>query len=154
MIIKKVFGSFKLLIGVTLFLSTVFAIIFELSTHYYFNKAEYLVFYEELPNVVKFFMNFSASIGAIITSLIAYYFYKSGLSEIKNKKPFILIVRIIVNSVPAVLLVYYSFIVFFTLISGQTENLTTWHFFVLPVLLPFLSFIFVREIFLDKFYKD
>ncbi len=150
---KKFFGVSKIIIGLSLFLSTVFAIVFELLTHYYFNKAEYLVYYNEFPAVLKFFMNFSASLGAIITSLIAFYFYKSGIFEFKNQKPIILILRVLINSIPAILSVYYSFIVYYTIFVGSTSLWTLTHKIILPFLIPLFAFIFVREFFLDKFYS-
>lgn len=153
--LKKIFGVLKIIIGVTLMGFTVFAVFFELATHYYFNKAEYMVFYEELPSYVKFFMNFSVHIGAILTSLVAFYYYKSGMLEIKNEKPILSIIRVLVNLVPALLISYLSFLVFYTFFTENgTAEWTLAHKILFPTALPLLAFVFIREFFLDKIYPQ
>lgn len=150
---KKIFGLLKIIIGLSLLLSTIFAIVFELLSHYYFNKAEYMVIYEELSTYVKFFMNFSVHIGAILTTLVAFYYYKSGMIELKNDQPIMLAVRVLVNSVPAVLLSYLSFGVIYTFfIEGGTTEWTLAHKILFPTLFPLLAAVFIREFFLDKIY--
>ncbi len=151
--LKKTFGVLKITIGVILLASTIFAIIFELTSHYYFNKAEYMVFYEELPNYIKFFMNFSVHIGAILTTLVAFYYYRSGMLEIKNKQPVIFAVRALVNSVPAILMSYLSFLVVYTFfVEGGTAEWTLMHKILFPTLPFLLAAIFIREFFLGKIY--
>lgn len=152
--LKTIFGVLKIIIGVILLVSTIFAIIFELTSHYYFNKAEYMVFYEELPNYIKFFMNFSVHIGAILTTLVAYYYYRSGMLEIKNKQPVTFAVRALVNSVPAILMSYLSLLVIYTISIGETTEWTLTHRILFPTLLPLLAAIFIREFFLNKIYPE
>ena len=156
LIMKKnyFFGIIKITIGILLLASVLFAIVFELLTHYYFNKSEALIFYQTLPKYVMFFMNFSASMGAIITSLIAIYYIKSGILEMKQQEPILLIIRILVNLVPAVLIGYLSFLVFYTLLaSHEAEQWGSIQKYAAPVLLPFFMLVFIREFFLDKIYK-
>ncbi len=149
------FGVLKIIIGIFLLSSVLFAIVFELFTHYYFNKSEALIFYQTLPKFVTFFLNFSASMGAIITSLIALYYIKSGMLELKKQQPIMLMVRILVNSVPAVLISYLSFLVFYTLIaSHEAEQWGNVQKIVAPIFLPFFMFVFIREFFLHKIYKQ
>ncbi len=149
--LNKFFGIIKMSVGILLALAILFSLVFELLTHYYFNKSEYLYYYQLMPNYITFFMNFTASMGAIVTSLVAFYYAYSGWNEFTDKEPIYLLVRILVNSVPSILFSYLSFLVFYTLFfSHQASNWSSFQKIFFPVFVPFLTFLFIREFFLSK----
>jgi hypothetical protein len=151
--INKIFGVVKLIIALVCFLFSIYPLFIINSPK--LNNALINSMYSSpylSKGTIESGIGFSVISMFLIYGLAGLYYFFSGLYELKSKEPLNVVLRIVVNILPALFVSFLFFVSLSVPFTSQTFEWAGGHFIVLFIMLVF-AVAFWREMWLGKIFE-